>query len=301
MKKLTLCEFIERAKNTHNNKYDYSKSVYVNGTIPTKIICPNHGEFWQKPSNHLIGYGCPYCGGTKKLTTEEFVEKAKLKYGNKYDYSKVEYHDNKTKVCIICYKHGEFWQRPNDHLSGYECPYCGGTKKLTTEEFIKRSIQVHGNKYDYSKVEYINAVSPVIIICPKHGEYKQIAGYHLDGNGCPECNESWGEKEIRKFFEKNNIVFERQKRFDSCKNKRPLPFDFYLPDYNLCIEFQGRQHFEPVKDYGGEEEFLKVQINDKIKKDWCLLDTNPNLIEITFKDDVNRILEEKLSGYKKSE
>lgn len=301
MRKLTLCEFTEKAKNIHCNKYDYSKSVYVSGRVPTRIICPIHGEFWQTPSNHLMGYGCPCCGGTKKSTTEEFIKKAKLKFGNKYDYSKVEYIDSKTKVCIICPEHGEFWQRPSDHLSDYECPYCGGTKRLTTEEFIERSRKIHGEKYDYSKVEYKNSDSPVTIICPIHGQYEQIAWYHLSGNGCPECNESWGEKEIRKFCEKNNILFERQKRFESCRNKKPLPFDFYLPEYNLCIEFQGRQHFEPVEDFDGEEGFLRIQINDKIKKDWCLIDTNPNLIEISFKDDINKILEEKLSGCKECE
>lgn len=128
----------------------------------------------------------------RKLTTEEFIERAKKVHGDKYDYSKTEYANNYTKVCIICPEHGEFWQTPNCHLDGQGCPKCGIKKRsvnktLTTEEFIKKAMDIHGDKYDYSKVQYLNNRTKVCIICPEHGEFWQVPSYHLSGNGCPEC------------------------------------------------------------------------------------------------------------------
>ena len=127
---------------------------------------------------------------TKKLTTETFVERAKIVHNCRYDYSKVKYVNSHTKVCIICPEHGEFWQTPYNHLKGQGCFKCCGKEKLTTEEFIKRAIKVHGDKYDYSKVEYINIKTPVCIICPEHGEFWQKPIKHLIGENCPSCKSS---------------------------------------------------------------------------------------------------------------
>ena len=124
---------------------------------------------------------------TREMTTEEFIQKAKAIHGDKYDYSKVEYTHNKTEVCIICPEHGEFWQKPKNHLSGYGCPICSGRKKMRTIDFIKRAKQVHGDKYDYSKVNYNGNTEKICIICPDHGEFWQRAGSHLRGFGCPKC------------------------------------------------------------------------------------------------------------------
>ena len=121
------------------------------------------------------------------MTTEEFIQKAKAIHGNKYDYSKVEYTHNNVEVCIICPEHGEFWQKPRLHLSGCGCPICTGKKKMRTIDFIKRAKQVHGDKYDYSKAEYTGHAEKVRIICPEHGEFRQIASNHLRGAGCPKC------------------------------------------------------------------------------------------------------------------
>lgn len=122
----------------------------------------------------------------RKLTTEEFIEKAKAVHGDRYDYSKVEYVHSKKDVMIICHKHGEFWQTPNDHLKKHGCKKCSESRK-TKEDFIKESIAIHGGKYDYSKVEYVNTSTDVVIICPIHGEFPQKPCNHLAGNGCPEC------------------------------------------------------------------------------------------------------------------
>ncbi len=126
------------------------------------------------------------------MTTEEFILKAQAVHGDKYDYSKVEYVNNKTKVCIICPEHGEFWQRPNDHISHAECPKCGldRTAKLrviSNAEFIEKAKQVHGDKYDYSKVEYVNSYTKVCIVCKEHGEFWQSPYSHLNGHGCSRC------------------------------------------------------------------------------------------------------------------
>lgn len=181
-------KFIEKAKKMHGNKYDYSKSVYVKANNKICIICPEHGEFWQSPSEHARGCGCPKCCGNEKLTKEQFILKARNMHGWKYDYSKVEYSNNKTKVCIICPEHGEFWQTPHSHLHGKGCPNCcKRNKKYTTNEFIAKAKEIHGNKYDYSKIEYIDAKTKVCIICPEHGEFWQTPASHLDGKGCEKC------------------------------------------------------------------------------------------------------------------
>ena len=185
--------FIETARKIHGDKYDYSKVEYINNSTKVCIICPEHGEFWQTPNKHLSGQGCRKCGIKRvwekrgRITTEEFINKAKKVHGDKYDYSKVEYKNNSTKICIICPIHGEFWQTPSSHLGGCGCPKCSGLERLDTQAFINRAKKVHGDKYDYSKVEYINMNRKVCIICPIHGEFWQTPVNHLKGKGCSKC------------------------------------------------------------------------------------------------------------------
>ena len=140
MIKLTTENFIERANKIHGNKYDYSKVKYVNNSTKICIICPEHGEFWQTPSNHLAGKGCIKCrhvkvGNIRRKTLKSFIDEAKSIHGNKYDYSKMDYITAEKKVCIICPEHGEFWQNPSSHLNGAGCPKCNGGIRLTQEEF----------------------------------------------------------------------------------------------------------------------------------------------------------------------
>lgn len=194
---ITREEFLEKCKNRHGDKYDYSLVNYKRVTDKVKIICPEHGVFEMEARAHYRGQGCPKCGiisRTKKKqdTTKTFIEKAKEVHGDNYDYSKVEYKSSKTKVCIICPEHGEFWQIPNGHLMGQGCPVCGKNSSniknsLGKEEFIRRSQIRHNYKYDYSAVEYVNQNTPVKIICPEHGEFWQKPQYHQNGSGCPKC------------------------------------------------------------------------------------------------------------------
>lgn len=284
--KLTLEEFIEKSNMIHDKgRYDYSKVIYVNNDTEVIIICPNHDEpyeFPQKPRSHLNGSGCPICYGTQKLDLKEFVERANKIHGKgTYDYSKVIYTNYKTEVIITCSKHGDFPQTPSNHFKGAGCPDCWEEKKatlynLTLEEFIERANEVHGiGTYDYSKVNYINMYTDVIITCPKHGDFPQQPNNHVSGEGCPKCNNYKGEIAIRKFLTECKIEFEEQKKFNDCKDERQLPFDFYIPLYNLCIEFDGEGHFKPIKrskemtDEQAKEKLNYVQRHDEIKTNYC--------------------------------
>ena len=270
---LTKEEFIKKAREKHNDKYDYSKVTYIGAHNKVCIICPEHGEFWQKPNGHLNGYGCSKCSGKYTPTKEEWIISAHDVHGDKYDYSKVHYVNNHTKVCIICPKpgHGEFWQTPNCHLSGQGCPKCGGVYIPTKEEWIASARKSHGNKYDCSKVEYVNCVVKVCIICPEHGEFWQTPNNHTNGAGCPKCNLSHLERSVMNYLDDMEITYENQKHFKWLGRQS---LDFYLPDYNVGIECQGEQHFFPV-DFAGKgvewscKNFEYVISCDKRKKSLC--------------------------------
>lgn len=270
--------FIKEAKKIHgNDKYDYSNVEYVNNHTPVIITCLNHGDFHQTPSHHLRGQGCPQCAKEKikeKLSscTDNFIEKAKnisIHKNKHYIYSETVYIDNKTPVCIICPKHGRFWQKPNNHLSGCGCPKCANEERREknvscTAEFIKKAKEKHKNEsYDYSKVKYINAHTKVCIICSKHGEFWQTPYNHLNGQGCPKCNLSHLEQETETLLKSYNIKYENQKKFDWLigYNGGRMSLDFYLPDYNAAIECQGIQHYETHGIYDDNV------VNETIKRD----------------------------------
>ena len=156
---------------------------------------------------------------------------------------------------------------------------------------IKISNSIHNNKYDYSCLEQSKVTSKVTIICPKHGKFEQLLNNHINGQGCPICKDSKGEKAIRKYFLKNNIKFIKQKRFSDCKDIRPLPFDFYLPDYNTCVEYDGRQHFISVDRWGGVNGLLDRQKKDFIKTKYCEIN-NIKLVRIKYNNDVHEQLKQ---------
>lgn len=275
MRGLTKETFIVKAKKVHGDKYDYSKVKYINNKTEVCIICPEHGEFWQRPDNHLKGNGCYKCGRNimgKKQTknTEQFINEAKKVHGDKYDYSKVKYISCFEEVCIICPKHGEFWQRPANHLFGQGCPKCNGKLVNSTKSFIENAIKIHGNKYDYSKVSYITTHKKVCIICQEHGEFWQTPHAHLQGQGCPHCKESKLEIEVENTLSENGIKHIKQCRKDTLEWLDKLSLDFYLPEYNIAIECQGRQHFQSDVFFGGEEGFFEQIERDNRKATLCL-------------------------------
>lgn len=200
-KRLTTEEFIKKANKIHNYKYDYSNVIYIKSRIKIKITCKIHGLFPQAPADHLRGQGCLKCSREniskiKSSNTEEFIAKANLIHNNKYDYSKVDYVNNRTKVDIICNTHGEFKQTPSDHLGKKGCKKCSSSRSMSNkDEFVEKSIKIHQNKYDYSLVEYKNSMSKVQIICNSCNDiFSQKVNSHLNGQGCPKCNKNHGYK-----------------------------------------------------------------------------------------------------------
>jgi len=283
-------EYINKVKKLHNCKFDYSLTSYINKYSKIEVICPNHGVFKITASHHAKGIGCSKCSKTHHYTNEEFIEKAIKAHNNEFNYSLCNYINANTKVKIVCPKHGIFEQVASVHLNGRGCPICTNEKRhLTTDDFTNKSIEIHGNKYDYSKVKYEKNREKVIITCKKHGDFTQTPHSHLKGQGCPICKESKGEKEIADFLLKHNIKAIREHKFTNCKNINPLPFDFYLPDLNICIEFNGEQHYKPMEYFGGVKSFKLQKEKDNIKKEYCI-NKNINLITIKFNENISEKL-----------
>lgn len=188
--KLTTEDFIRKAHRVHGYRYDYSKVNYLNTKTKVQIICKTHGIFEQTPNGHLLGKNCPKCVGGVKLTTEEFINKAYSIHKDRYDYSKVVYINNHTKVQIVCSIHGIFEQTPNGHLLGNNCPKCVGGISMDTKDFISKAKDIHNNKYDYTNVVYKNSHTKVQIVCKTHGVFEQRPHGHLAGRGCKYCGGS---------------------------------------------------------------------------------------------------------------
>lgn len=187
-KGMTTEEYIARAKEVHGDKYDYSKTVYKGSLEDVCVTCYKHGDFYVNASNHINkGAGCKECFyESRRIKAEEFFKRAKEKHNNKYDYSKSEFIDMNTPICIICPEHDEFWQKPKDHLNG-GCIKCGGKFHKTQEEFIADAIRVHGDKYTYDKVVYVNSETKVIVTCKRHGDFEITPRSFLQGQGCLKC------------------------------------------------------------------------------------------------------------------
>lgn len=240
----------------------------------------------------------------KRLTTEEFIKKAREVHGDTYDYSNVVYINYDTKIKIISKHHGEFIQTPNSHLQGKGCTKCGKQKayknrktvlkkkRMSQDEFVQRATEIHSNEFDYSKTIFNTVKDIITIICPKHGEFTQRADYHLyDQQGCPICKSSKGEKTIRRLLKEYNVNFEEQKKFKSCRNTLQLSFDFFIPSHKTLIEYQGKQHFE---GWNGSKNSLKlIQKRDLIKNQWAY--TNGyNLLYINYNEDIKSRLKKLL-------
>lgn len=296
---LTTEEFINRAKKVHGDKYDYSKVVYINAKTKVCIRCKDCDlDFMQSPSNHLNGRGCPHCRNirisqTQKSNTTEFIIKAKKVHGNRYIYDKVNYINNSKKILIGCKKHGVYFeQSPCSHLLGSGCPYCanerkGAYKTGNRENFIKKAIAVHGDKYGYEEVIYTNARTKVKILCKKHNKFFWQEPYvHIKGCGCPYCRTSKGEELIEIFLQEYGITHQRQYKIRHlqknlfCTNNNFF-VDFYLPNEQVIIEFNGEQHYKEIKGWGGKDAFEKQQQRDIELKKICK-DNKIRLIEISY-------------------
>ena len=275
----------------HDNFYNYDKiGIIKNNKTKIVINCSIHGDFKQSVDSHLRGGGCIKCHHHNiKYDFNKFVEKSNNIHKNKYTYYEDSYNGTSSKLKINCQEHGDFFQLGKTHINGGGCFKCSNFN--IKEEVVRLSI-INKDKYNYKFVQedFKTIKTKVRIICKKHGEFTQSIYSHSNGSGCPICKSSKGELKIINILEKFKISYFRQKKFEDCKSINKLSFDFYLPKLNLLIEFDGIQHFKPVKLFGGEKEFEKTKIKDKIKTDYCI-NNNIELIRISYLENI----EEKLS------
>lgn len=299
-KRLTTSEFVERAKLVHEINYDYTRVNYLNNHTKVEIVCPKHGTFLANPIHFLKGADCPKCAHAlqaEKHKIKDFAERANLVHGNLYDYSKVVYNKNNSKVEIICPIHGSFWQTPAGHLNGNGCPICGIEKREENKRQEQENIFIAeaSKYYDCSKVIYFDNQTEVTLICKKHGEFKISPAAFKRGNICPLCakeipaNVSLGEIKVASFFKEHNIKFQRNVIFEKCRDINPLPFDFYLEEKNLLIEYNGIQHYKAVRHFGGKEAFELQKKHDLIKEEFAR-ENGFILLAISYKENLEKIL-----------
>ena len=244
---------------------------------------------------------------SNKLTTSEFITKSRNVHGDKYIYDESVYTDYLTPLCVICPIHGRFYPSPLNHISAKKgCTSCGRLvrdrkQSMTTDEFIQKSKVVHGDTYDYSLVKYTNTKTKVKIICKEHGVFEQIPNSHIVGKGCSNCISSNGESIISDILIKQHIGFLEQHRFHDCRYKKPLPFDFFIPSMNMCIEYDGCLHFienRMIKDpIRRKRAFEDQQVRDQIKTKYCE-DRQITLIRISYTEDIESKLKPILEANK---
>ena len=288
--KMTNELFIIKANLIHNNKYDYSLVNCKDSNTKVQIKCNIHGIFEQLSSNHLQGQGCQKCCKNCKMNDETFIIKANQVHNNKYTYENINYIGIKNKINILCKYHGCFLQTPSDHLSGNGCYKCSGLVK-NTEDFIEKAKILHKNIYDYSKVNYVNTRSKIIIICKIHGEFKQMPNTHLNGCSCSKCNLSSFSKVSLLWL---NTIMDTEKIFiqhagnlgeKSVKiDDKLYKFDGYCKETNTVYEFHG-DFF-----HGNPKKFDLDEINPLIKKTFReLYDDTTNRENIIKKNGYNLI------------
>jgi len=363
-------KFLIKAKNKFGEKFDYSKVEYIKSNIPVTIICPKHGKFEVKPTSFLQSkYGCKKCAteeihNAQRCTTEKFIEKAKLVWGERFTYDRLNYINSNTKITVTCPIHGDFETRAPDFLRGHGCPKCKANKtsKLNKEQkrssqelFIEKATKLYGNLFDYSNVEYVNSrtkvcihsnllnedfvispahflqgeirkkylgldyfdkkekyswttenfikiaslirpefdysktvfngnKNPVTVICKDHGEFKILPVNLLYNNeGCPKCSRSKGEMFVDYILSSLKINFKTQYKVNIDDNKYFIDFCFIKNNKLIFIEYNGRQHYEPIEYFGGEERFIKQQNRDNIIRNYC---KNNNIILLEYKYDI---------------
>ena len=246
-KKSNTIKFVQKAKEKHNNKYEYF-GEYVNSRTKIEIFCPSHGSFWQLPTSHLYGAGCSECGlihlrNCFSHGKNKFIQKAKEIHGNKYDYIG-DYVNRKMKIEISCPIHGIFNQTPANHIQHKQgCPQCGfistaSKKTLDKDEFISKAKEIHGNKYDYVGL-YVKSINKIEIKCNKHGSFFQSPNNHLGGKGCPHCGLVISNPETEWLNSLNIPTLIRQYPIKVKGRRRSLVVDGYNPDTNTVYQFHG--------------------------------------------------------------
>lgn len=293
-KKLTNEQF--RLRNEQQHPDLLILSDYVNERTKVQLKCKKCGcEFSAVPGSLFMGHGCPRCGGREKKSQETYI--AQMKEIHPDIEVLGEYKGNKIKVALLCKKCGNKWESsPNASLRGTGCPYCSGLMRKTTKQFAEELSKVQPNITVLG--EYKNNRTPVKCRCNKcgnifYGHPKQML-YH--GYGCSACSASVGEKMIKEWLDGHDVEYRCQYTFKDCRDEHVLPFDFYIPDKNMIIEFDGKQHYEPNEFFGGKEAFDKLRLHDNIKDKYCT-DNNINILRIPYyeRDNIKEILDSKLA------
>lgn len=272
-----------------NNEYKYDLSNFKKMSSKIIIKCKNGHVFEQRISDHLVGHGCKKCSISKRIPNLNKIKK-RLNF-DKFEYPKLEteYYNSRSTITIVCKKcEYKFTQTVNNHLNKNQgCPKCANNIKLTEEEILKRLNERNFDKkytYPYPLEEYRNHLSKITIICDCGNHFKQSFKKHINGQGCPICKKSsYNESLIENILIDKKIKHIKQHKFKDCKNIFQLPFDFYLPDYNICIEYDGRQHYQPIYEWGGESYLCKIKQNDEIKTNYCQ-NNDIKLYRISYKD-----------------
>ncbi len=295
MNKSNTDKFIMKAMAIHGNEYDYSFVKYIDSESKIEILCREHQSFWQTPHSHLRGRRCPNCylskGRPSKYNQKDFILKASNIHGDKNDYSLVKYIDTYVKVEITCKIHNEsYWQAPREHVKGSGCPKCARELineklSLSKEQFINKADIVHNNnKYDYSLSKYKNNRTKIEIICKSHNQsFWQTPNDHLDGRRCPICAKSKYKDEtiVKDWLKSNEFIIEE---VVIRANGRLYFPDFYISSKNIIIEYNGAQHYYPVR-FGNMSidiaslNFEKQKIRDEQMRQYCAKN-NINLLEI---------------------
>lgn len=209
-------EFIKQLKEKYGDSFDYSLVEYKNNFTKIKLICSKHKNIIETHPKTLLRNGkiCPLCEAENNF--QKYIEEAKQIWNNFYSYDKFEFITKKEKGIITCPIHGDFLQSLTVHLKGHGCPNCcKRNKPYTNEEFTSLANKVHNNRYDYSKIEYVNEHIPITIICPIHGEFQQKPYAHLQGKGCFECNGS-KRKTNEEFITQANIIHNFKYDYSLC-------------------------------------------------------------------------------------
>lgn len=295
--KRTTEQFIKDAKEKHGNKYDYSLVEYIEWTTKVKIICPKHGIFEQTPNQHFQSNGCNNCGIEKRISnsktpTNKVIEDFRKVHNQKFDYRLMNYINSGIKIDIICLTCGIiFEQRPRDHKNGNGCDLCRRKKQAieqlkSTEEFIEDAKKVHGNKFDYSTVDYVGAHNHIKIICPKHGIFQQKPSNHLTGFGCDKCIQHLKESKISKIWLEEIGVpcDEVLMKFKNEKKKRKVDgydfitktvYQFHGTFWHGHPDFYHPEDIHPITN----KKFGKMY-DDVLKKDRNIIDSGYKLIVI---------------------
>lgn len=308
-KKYTLENISSRANKFFKNEYKYLSIETKNNRSYVNYLCERHGIISQLITNHLKGCGCKFCGiekraSERRMTFDEFVKKAKQVHGEKYKYLEL-INNQKERTCIkyLCKEHGIQYQDITNHLKGCGCYKCGGTKKLTDDEIKERLKEKFGDRISFlGNYKGIDDTTTRFKCNICQNEFENSLANVLDMvNGCFHCSESIGAKKIREFFLEEA---EPEKWFKDCRDKNPLPFDFYVKKYNLLIEYNGKQHYKCANWTGKlTEEKMKSNLRKQRHHDWLkrryAIKNGYNFLVIPYwkLDNIDKILQEEIKKW----